>query len=176
MKIFSAILLLSLSSAALADCAKDYKAYKRQVYYRPLTSLSTSTAYGAAGTILSSSGVAGGTITSDTELSTMGMVYGAAMIYEGVHNVDLAYTHIKRYNSRGNASKIIKEAELGFGEKIEGLTDDINEELDAAYSTDEIAELIRWGNEERIFCSAEFDLYGVEEMKLFLLESISLNP
>lgn len=174
--IFAKFLLLILGFSLLsaqADCLRNYSYYRINSITGLVTAPARGAAYSTAGAASSSGALTVGTFLLDTDLSTAGILYGAAFAYEGHSFTGMAIDRIALYKSRAKAHSLIKEAYVGTGTNIEEFTEDLNERLLVPELTVElVASFVRDGNEERTFCPEDREIFTAKNIADYVFDRL----
>lgn len=160
-----ASILLSLTT--FADCEKEYKKFKLITLTDPVTAPLSTGLYFSTGAISSTGASLLGTLSLNIELSTGGVLYGAAFTYEGTYFIEATLSNFKKFKGRANALKLIIDSKLGVGETLEEFVDDVNEKLEdtIVLTKSEIIEEVLFGNTYNQFCTSKETLFTINNIQ-----------
>ncbi len=161
------IFLLLLTFTSFADCEKEYKKVKLITLSEPVSAPLRAGLYFSSGAISTSGASLLGILSLNAELTTGGVLYGAAFTYEGTYFIEATLSNFKKYKGRANALKLIIDSKLGFGETLLEFVDDVNEQLEdtIVLSKEEIIQEVLDGNQEQLFCTSKETLFTINNIK-----------
>lgn len=153
-----------------ASCQKAYKAYKRATLSSPVTAPSISSTHLAEGSLSTTGNLLYGILRADTGLMTAGAANGIAFSYEGHFYIELMSSNFRHYRGRSKVLDILNQAELGMGEELEDLLEDLNESFeDEELDFFTLVEIINEANQKKVFCPANKELFTLKNLKRYIL-------
>ncbi|ATH08873.1 hypothetical protein BIY24_13225 [Halobacteriovorax marinus] len=158
-------LLLSLNS--FADCEKEYNKFKLIALTEPITTPIRTGLYFSSGAISSTGASLIGTLALNLELSTAGVLYGAAFTYEGTYFIKATIANFRKFKGRAHAQKLIIESKIGLGDTLEEFIDDVNEALSdyILLSKEQVIEEVLLGNTTFDFCQSRETMFTINNIK-----------
>jgi hypothetical protein len=167
MKLITILAALLISIPSFADCEKEYKKFKLITLTEPITTPVRTGVYFSTGAVSSTGASLLGTLSLNLELTTGGILYGAAFSYEGTYFIEATLSNFKKFQGRAKALKLIIESKLAFGEELEEFIDDVNEDLEdtIVLTKKEVIEEILTGNTNNEFCTSRETLFTINNIK-----------
>ena len=167
MKSLTILIIVLLNFSAIADCEKEYKKFKLITLTEPVTTPVRTGIYFSTGAVSSTGASLLGTLSLNLELTTGGVLYGAAFSYEGTYFIEATLSNFKKFRGRAQALKLIIESKIAFGDSLEEFIDDVNEDLEdtIVLSKEEIINEILIGNGQNDFCTSRETLFTVNNIK-----------
>jgi len=172
MKTLIFIILVSLGLETEASCQKAYKAYKSKVIVSPITAPAMSTNFAGRGFVSTVTNMTAGATATDTGTTLAGSANGLAFSYEGQFYLEMMSSNFRHYRGRSLVLKILNQAELGMGEELENLFEDINESLevkDAEIDFISLVEEINQANEKKVFCPKNKELFTLKNLHNYIV-------
>ncbi|HAZ12167.1 MAG: hypothetical protein A2X86_01160 [Bdellovibrionales bacterium GWA2_49_15] len=179
-KLLALIMILGMMLAtAQADCLPMYKKYKVKAVVNS-TLLTTGGAGGVAlGAVAVYVGAIIGITASSEGIMLLGTVAGGLSAATGVVLTVSSVKSASRFVSLFKALKLIKESQVGSGDHLNELADDLNDQYDlsgeAAVTPQKLAALIAEGNNVNQFCLDSKNLYGRKVMVEYLVTKLGLR-
>jgi hypothetical protein len=167
MKSLVLILLFIISSLSFADCEKEYKKFKLVTITDPITTPLRTGLYFSTGALASSGASLIGTLALNLELTTAGVLYGAAFTYEGTYFIEATLSNFKKFKGRGRAQKLIIESKISLGDTLDEFIDDVNEALKehTELTKEEIIDEVMEGNNTNLFCQSKETLFTINNIR-----------
>lgn len=167
MKLITVFIAIVLSFSSFADCEKEYKKFKLITLTEPITTPIRTGVYFSTGAVSSTGASLLGTLSLNIELTTGGVLYGAAFSYEGTYFIEATLSNFKKFRGRAQALKLIIESKVGLGDSLEEFIDDVNEELDdvIVLTKEDIIEEVLLGNTHNDFCTSRETLFTINNIK-----------
>ncbi|OUR96305.1 hypothetical protein A9Q84_08075 [Halobacteriovorax marinus] len=161
------IFFFLFSTFTFADCEKEYKKFKLITLTDPITMPLRTGLYFSTGALSSSGASLIGTIALNLELTTAGVLYGAAFTYEGTYFIEATLSNFKKFKGRGRAQKLIIEAKIALGDTLDEFVDDVNEALEeyTELSKEVIIKEITEGNSSKFFCQSKETLFTINNIR-----------
>ena len=171
-KFLLVILLVVISNFSFADCESEYNKFKLVTLTEPITAPVRTGLYFSTGAISSTGASLAGTLSLNLELSTAGVLYGAAFTYEGTYFIQATISNFKKFKGRAQAQKLIIESKIGFGDTLEEFIDDVNEGLNGEYelSREQVIENVLLGNATLDFCQTRDTMFTINNIKNFVIK------
>lgn len=159
-----------LNLNANASCQSAYKAYKRATLGSPLVAPSISSTHLVQGSLSTTGNLLYGILRTDTGLMTAGAANGIAFSYEGHFYIELMSSNFRHYRGRSKVLKLLNQAELGMGEELEELLDDLNESLEEEeIDLFTLIQIINEANENNVFCPKNKELFTLKNLRMYIL-------
>ncbi len=166
------IVLLLISANAEASCQKAYKAYKTKVIVSPITAPAISSHFVGRGAVSTVSNMTAGATATDTGTTLAGSANGLAFSYEGQYYLEMMSSNFRHYRGRSQVLKVLEQAELGMGEELENLFEDINESLEAKDSEIDfmtLVEEINQANKDKVLCPKHKELFTIKNLQNYIV-------
>lgn len=169
-RLFFLTLIITPSLSAFADCEKEYNKFKLIAVAQTVTTPVNSGLYLSAGALSSSGATLAALLSMNFDLSTAGILYGAAFTYEGTHFITATISNFKKFKGRSHALKLIVESKIGFGDTLEEFIDDVNEELSeyTELSKEEVIDEVIFGNSTLEFCQTRDTMFTLNNIKNYI--------
>lgn len=166
-----------LSFSAFADCEKEYNKFRLLTLTEPVITPVRTGLYFSSGAISSTGASLIGTLSLNFELSTAGVLYGAAFTYEGTYFIKATIANFKKFKGRALAQKLIIESKIGFGDTLEEFIDDVNEKLNeyAQLSKEQVIDEVLLGNSTFDFCQTRETMYTVNNIKNHIIKKYTID-
>lgn len=178
MRKFLIILLATLlSTSILADCESEYNKFKLLALTEPVTTPISTSVYFSSGAISSTGASLIGTLSLNFELSTAGVLYGAAFTYEGTYFIKATIANFKKFKGRAVAQKLIIESKIGLGDTLEEFIDDVNENLSESsqLSKEQVIDEVLLGNSTFDFCQTRETMFTANNIKNHIIRKYTLD-
>ncbi len=170
------LILLSLtiifSISSFADCEREYDKFKLIALTEPVITPIRTGVYFSTGAISSTGATLAGTLSLNIELSTAGILYGAAFTYEGTYFIKATISNFKKFKGRAYAQKLIIESKVGLGDTLEEFIDDVNEGLNdhTQLSKEQIIDEVLLGNSTFDFCQTRETMFTLNNIKNHIIK------
>lgn len=161
------VILFIFSTLTFADCEKEYKKFKLVTLTDPITTPVRTGVYFSTGALASSGASLIGTLALNLELTTAGVLYGAAFTYEGTYFIEATLSNFKKFKGRGRAQKLIVESKISLGDTLDEFVDDVNEALGdyIELSKEEVIREVIDGNSTKYFCQSKETLFTINNIR-----------
>lgn len=166
-KIFLFILASAFALSSYADCEKEYSKFKLTALTDPITTPVRTGIYFSSGAISSTGSSLIGTLSLNFELSTAGVLYGAAFTYEGTYFIEATISNFKKFKGRALAQRLIIESKIGLGDTLAEFVDDVNEDLleYLQLSKDQVIDEVLLGNSTFDFCQTRETMFTINNIR-----------
>ncbi|MBI2522591.1 MAG: hypothetical protein HYV97_19380 [Bdellovibrio sp.] len=179
-KLLALIMILAMTvTTAQADCMPMYKKYKVKAVVNSTLLTTSGTGGVALGVVAAYVGAILGITASSEGIVILGTVAGGLSAAGGIALTVSSVKSASRFVSLFKALKLIKESQVGTGDHLDELADDLNDKYDlsgeAAVTAQKLAALIAEGNSVNQFCLDSKNLYGRKVMVEYLETKLGLR-
>ncbi len=176
-KVLISLFMTLLSATTFADCEAEYSKFKLLALTEPVTTPARTGLYFSSGAISSTGASLIGTLSLNFELSTAGVLYGAAFTYEGTYFIKATIANFKKFKGRAIAQKLIIESKIGFGDTLEEFIDDVNENLNeyTQLSREQIIDEVLLGNSTFDFCQTRETMFTANNIKNHIVRKYTFD-
>ena len=179
-KLLGLVMILGMTLAsAQADCLPMYKKYKVKAVVKSTLLTTGGTGAVALGAVAVYVGAILGITASNEGILILGTVAGGLSAANGVILSVSSVKSASRFVSLFKALKLIKESQVGTGDHLEELADDLNDKYDrtgeSKITTQQIATILVEGNDVNQFCLDSKNLYGRKVMVEYIETKLGLR-